>query len=849
MESYRRKRKPEYIPELPDGDSQEIITTMPSLSMADQSKSLPPLPGSAKLKNGDNRGDSCVETNSNASKSSISLNTPIKSTPVVSTTPTNVNSLDNFSSAKGNSEESSTQSTGHESGGSIDLNEGSVEKENVNSLANIEEGTTNSENTVMSSIIKNITGYGGLKSQILAEEVKLDPAAPQRSSSLRLDNTESTDEIDSELGEGIKFENENGTEMLSYRRSRGKAKTKLNVDTDPGTQVTNSKMFHSKSKSLSTPVTASGLKNDLSPSQSSATPVSGNGITPVVITTPKIEVDYNLYVDEKYLDTQYRYASERRNTEFHQLFTNVPKDDRLLDDFSCALSREILLQGRIYISEHYLCFNSSLLGWVTTMVISLDEIQKFERRSTAGLFPNGIIIETKEAKHTFASFLTRDQTLNFIETIWSKSISLSKQNHEKARDFESVESRTTYEDMHDKSIKPLSESDLYTLDGDSSSDNYNVSTSKTGNNERSTDDDEYDSSDVSDNIIQSTAENVIVSSKAETINSEKKPKKKRNHQFPGPRWHAPSKHNVDYKKKNETVVLDKELNLPLGLLYDIFFGKDITFHKNMMIMNDGLNFTNYSGFEKEGSERSFEYDKKLNYPIGPNSTRVFCTERLEHLDFNDYIEVLNISKTPNVPSGNAFDCRTRYTMSWAEDNRTRLVISFCLHWSGSSWFKSIIESSALSGQAKAADDVNKELLKLIPSKVIEFGLDKAAEESDVENEANESHKNNAHLNEKSINVTSEKVGFAEVSTSNKNPPPFDRSFLGKQIISTPYGGFPVSNLITAILIILFFVLLTTLKLVFDNQKFKLILKEQSSLLEAMNQKLEALQKLENQRPT
>lgn len=36
-------------------------------------------------------------------------------------------------------------------------------------------------------------------------------------------------------------------------------------------------------------------------------------------------------------------------------------------DFGCALQKEILLQGRCYISESYLCFNANIFGWVTNV--------------------------------------------------------------------------------------------------------------------------------------------------------------------------------------------------------------------------------------------------------------------------------------------------------------------------------------------------------------------------------------------------------------------------------------------------------------------------------------------------
>lgn len=38
-----------------------------------------------------------------------------------------------------------------------------------------------------------------------------------------------------------------------------------------------------------------------------------------------------------------------------------------MTDYGCALQREILIQGRLYISEHHLSFNANIFGWVTTV--------------------------------------------------------------------------------------------------------------------------------------------------------------------------------------------------------------------------------------------------------------------------------------------------------------------------------------------------------------------------------------------------------------------------------------------------------------------------------------------------
>lgn len=114
------------------------------------------------------------------------------------------------------------------------------------------------------------------------------------------------------------------------------------------------------------------------------------------------------------LGTGYAVASSKRNAEFHSIFKSIPDDDYLIEgeshrsrclvarsltlpspshpssslllfprlssglsvpsrlhlastDYGCALQREILIQGRLYISEHHLSFNANIFGWVTTV--------------------------------------------------------------------------------------------------------------------------------------------------------------------------------------------------------------------------------------------------------------------------------------------------------------------------------------------------------------------------------------------------------------------------------------------------------------------------------------------------
>ncbi|KAL9033915.1 MAG: hypothetical protein Q9214_007283, partial [Letrouitia sp. 1 TL-2023] len=119
--------------------------------------------------------------------------------------------------------------------------------------------------------------------------------------------------------------------------------------------------------------------------------------------------------------TGFAVASKKRNRDFHQSFRSVPDDDYLIEDYSCALQKEILLAGRLYVSEGHICFSSNILGWVTTVIISFDEVVSIEKESTAVVFPNAIAIQTLQARHTFRSLLSREATYELLIGIWKLS--------------------------------------------------------------------------------------------------------------------------------------------------------------------------------------------------------------------------------------------------------------------------------------------------------------------------------------------------------------------------------------------------------------------------------------------
>lgn len=402
---------------------------------------------------------------------------------------------------------------------------------------------------------------------------------------------------------------------------------------------------------------------------------------------PASRYDPKLYVDEFYKTSKFRYATIKRNIDFHNNFHSLDLTDRLVDDFACALSREILLQGRIYLSESYICFNSNLLGWVTNLVIQLEEVVKIEKRSTAGLFPNAISIETVDGTlHTFASFLSRDQTYELMLTLWKGKT--GKSNNDLTLTSED-ELENNAIDSPNKNI----ESYILSLDGDDEEDNDVQSLDNSG------EDEEEEESELDIEEVLSTK---LIKLKSESPYTKN-----------GPDAHAPTTANYE-KLEAEIELVDEVIDAPMGIVFAILFGPYTKFQTNFLETHDGSEISEISDFRPSEEdpavlERKYIYRRALGYSIGPKSTKCEVTETIEHLNFADYIVVVSTTVTPDVPLGGVFSVKTRYVFSWANENHTNLLIYHHVEWTGRSWMKSVIEKLSLSGLTATTKELIKEL--------------------------------------------------------------------------------------------------------------------------------------------
>jgi hypothetical protein len=136
--------------------------------------------------------------------------------------------------------------------------------------------------------------------------------------------------------------------------------------------------------------------------------------------------DDNLPLQQQKNDLHTSEHSSRRVRHFQKLFKSEIPDDMpdLIDSYVCAYQGDILLQGKMYITDRYLCFHSRIIKYVTKHVYRWEQIENVRKERVAFIFPTAICIQLKQSgkKIVYASFLQRDQAYEKIVSIWSKCI-------------------------------------------------------------------------------------------------------------------------------------------------------------------------------------------------------------------------------------------------------------------------------------------------------------------------------------------------------------------------------------------------------------------------------------------
>ena len=411
--------------------------------------------------------------------------------------------------------------------------------------------------------------------------------------------------------------------------------------------------------------------------------------------------------------TGFAVASPKRNRDFHNLFKSVPEDDYLIEDYSAALQKEILLHGRLYVSEGHLCFSSNILGWVTNLVISFDEVVSVEKKSTAVVFPNAIVIQTLHARNVFASFLTRDSTYDLIIGIWK----ISHPNLKSSLNGVALDGSAGTGDKTEKAESVGSEdgseqdSDDEVYDEDAEEEE-GMSFTEAG--EGSVAGSELDSVQgdirkVSGTVAQAVSGGPLKLSESAEAAVNGAPGAQ---DHPGAATHAPTDCG-DADQHYDKFLIDTTIPAPLGKVYSMMWGPASGVFMRKWLIEDQRSTDLQMEDDGKGlgeSRKAFTYSyiKPLPGSIGPRQTKCNINATLEQFDLEKAVVVLCSTQTPDVPSGSVFLTKTRYCLMWGPNNSTRLIMTFTVEWSGKSWLKGKQSGTFLQGYILTISRSNRE---------------------------------------------------------------------------------------------------------------------------------------------
>ncbi|XP_026212720.1 GRAM domain-containing protein 2B-like [Anabas testudineus] len=157
-----------------------------------------------------------------------------------------------------------------------------------------------------------------------------------------------------------------------------------------------------------------GLDTESEPSETKKKPPSMR-LKPAAQLSPKLsQRDLETMIERK--KSQPTQLS-KTHAQYHKLFKEVSKDELLKQSYTCALQKDILYQGKMFVSDNWICFHSKVFGKDTKISIPVLSVTLIKKTKTALLVPNALVIETTTEQHVFVSFLSRNTTYKFLKSI------------------------------------------------------------------------------------------------------------------------------------------------------------------------------------------------------------------------------------------------------------------------------------------------------------------------------------------------------------------------------------------------------------------------------------------------
>jgi len=332
-------------------------------------------------------------------------------------------------------------------------------------------------------------------------------------------------------------------------------------------------------------------------------------------------------------------SHKTRRKEFKSLFPMVGTETRFVVDFSCAYHKDILHQGRMYVTSHFCCFYSYIFGWEQKVVIDWREVDSITKEKTAIFIPNAIQLTlNNKNKYFFASFVERDNSFMLLFTLWQAVLTGQPLPDEEIDQIIA----TQYGEGDDDEVD--SECEDHPVDGGNASKDCNTSAE--------------------------------VPSSVEAIFS---------------KW----------QENSGNIVCDKIFPKPINQIYRLLYTNDnfyFNFQKERGTTE--LEIGDWETEEQGEKAREVRYNMALNNPVGPKTCQVKEMQSLSQNNVEDKIYCIEtVAENSGVPYADSFSVVTRSCLIDVGKDQTKFVAKAEIKFKKDLWgfLKDKIETNAWSG--------------------------------------------------------------------------------------------------------------------------------------------------------
>ncbi|RUS16400.1 hypothetical protein BC937DRAFT_91256 [Endogone sp. FLAS-F59071] len=137
-----------------------------------------------------------------------------------------------------------------------------------------------------------------------------------------------------------------------------------------------------------------------------------NGIAPNSVGQRRGSTSSDYYYDR----SQFFNRNQRR---FQRCFPEIASEAIALGEwYTCAMERDILWQGQIFCTSHYVCFYGKLFAKAVRVMIHFQDVVRIEKMNSLVVIPNALRVGTSTKQYVFTSFLSRDNAFAEIHDAW-----------------------------------------------------------------------------------------------------------------------------------------------------------------------------------------------------------------------------------------------------------------------------------------------------------------------------------------------------------------------------------------------------------------------------------------------